>query len=71
MINVFNKLNCCGCSACYNICPQQCIKMESDNEGFWYPVVDKEKCTDCGLCDEVCPIKNNIIIEKISYSQPQ
>jgi len=36
--------------------------MHSDNEGFWYPVVDIENCTDCGLCDEVCPILNNKII---------
>ena len=30
--------------------------MISDEEGFWYPQVDKEKCIDCGLCEKVCPI---------------
>ncbi len=29
--------------------------MASDEEGFLYPEVDSEKCTDCGLCDKVCP----------------
>ena len=30
--------------------------MISDNEGFWYPYVDREKCIECGLCEKVCPI---------------
>lgn len=30
--------------------------MVSDEEGFWYPQVDKEKCINCGLCEKVCPI---------------
>lgn len=58
MISIIDKRNCCGCHACYNICPQRCIGMQSDNEGFWYPFVASDKCTDCGLCDKVCPIVN-------------
>lgn len=58
MINITDKQNCCGCYACYNICPQKCISMQPDEEGFWYPVVDIEKCTDCGLCEKVCPVIN-------------
>ena len=23
-----------------------------------YPVIDKEKCINCGLCEKVCPVKN-------------
>lgn len=52
-----NKVNCCGCTACYNVCPIGAITMEPDFEGFLYPVVDKEKCIGCGACDRVCPIK--------------
>lgn len=63
MIKITDKQNCCGCYACYNICPQKCISMQSDDEGFWYPVVDMEKCIDCGLCEKVCPILNKKIIE--------
>ena len=60
MINITNKTNCCGCHACYNICPQFCIRMEQDLEGFKYPIVDKSKCIECNLCEKVCPIINNI-----------
>lgn len=58
MIEVTNKIDCCGCSACANVCPKNCIEMISDNEGFLYPKVDKEKCVNCGLCEKVCPIIN-------------
>ena len=63
MINIIKKQNCCGCYACYNICPQKCISMLADDEGFWYPVVDTKQCTDCGLCEKVCPILNKKIVE--------
>lgn len=58
MINIKKKEECCGCHGCTNICPKQCISMEIDNEGFWYPKVDKSKCIDCSLCVKVCPIIN-------------
>lgn len=53
-----NKKECCGCTACKNVCPKDAISMEEDIEGFLYPVIDKNKCIKCGLCDKVCPIKN-------------
>lgn len=53
-----NKTNCCGCSACVSICPKQCITMKVDEEGFLYPWTDKEKCSNCGLCDKVCMINH-------------
>ena len=28
--------------------------MQPDVMGFLYPVVDKDKCVDCGLCEKVC-----------------
>ena len=56
MINIEDKKECCGCSACVQRCPKQCIVMKEDEEGFLYPVVDKEVCIDCGLCEQVCPV---------------
>ena len=56
IITIIEKKNCTGCYACVTICPQQCITMKSDSEGFWYPAVDKESCLDCSLCEKVCPI---------------
>lgn len=56
MIQIVEKYNCCGCHACYNICPQQAISMSPDEEGFLYPKVDVNKCTDCHKCEKVCPL---------------
>ena len=50
MISITNKENCTGCYSCHNVCPKECITMESDFEGFWYPKVDLNSCNDCGLC---------------------
>ena len=61
MIEINKKSNCCGCEACVNICPQKCITMVEDEEGFRYPVIDKEKCINCGLCEKNCQY-----IEKIN-----
>lgn len=58
MINIQNKVDCCGCNACGDICGKHAISFVTDNEGFWYPKVDKDLCVDCGLCDKVCPIQN-------------
>lgn len=58
MINIKEKADCCGCSACMNICPKKCITMEKDEEGFLYPVVDEKRCIHCGLCEKTCPIIN-------------
>ena len=57
MIAIKRKDDCCGCSACAQVCPQKCINMVEDNEGFLYPRVDHSVCVDCGLCEKVCPIK--------------
>lgn len=56
MVEILNKTNCTGCSACANICPRGCVKMTADSEGFLYPAVNEEICMDCGLCENVCPM---------------
>jgi coenzyme F420-reducing hydrogenase beta subunit len=55
MIKIENKEDCCGCYACLNVCSKDCITMERDNEGFFYPKVDESLCIDCHLCENVCP----------------
>lgn len=54
MIRITDKHNCCGCSACFSICPKKCITMQADSEGFLYPLVNETDCIDCGLCENVC-----------------
>lgn len=56
MIHIEDKKNCCGCSACVQVCPKQCISLSEDKEGFLYPHVDSNACINCGLCEKVCPI---------------
>ena len=56
MIDIKQKKDCCGCSACAQVCPRACIRMEQDAEGFSYPGVSKEQSVQCGLCEKVCPI---------------
>lgn len=58
MIKIENKRKCCGCTACASICPQKCIKMLPDEEGFLYPKIQQDKCVDCGACNKVCPVDN-------------
>lgn len=55
-MNVASKqqIDCCGCTACANICPQNAITMEPDTLGFYYPRVQPDKCIDCGLCLKKC-----------------
>ncbi|MCQ2468644.1 MAG: Coenzyme F420 hydrogenase/dehydrogenase, beta subunit C-terminal domain [Ruminococcus sp.] len=48
------KTECCGCGLCVVKCPQKAISMLSDEEGFLYPKIDTEKCTNCGLCNRIC-----------------
>lgn len=50
---------CCGCKACANLCPTKAIMMQSNIEGFCIPIIDINKCTNCGLCEKVCPHLNN------------
>ncbi|MGB4243761.1 MAG: Coenzyme F420 hydrogenase/dehydrogenase, beta subunit C-terminal domain [Dethiobacteria bacterium] len=61
--HIKKKKHCVGCFACFSICPQSCISMDSDEEGFWYPQVDYDKCIECNLCIQVCPILNKISVQ--------
>ena len=62
------KENCCGCTACKIACPQQCIEMKYDEEGFQYPIVDDKKCVHCGICNAICPFKNIYTITDIPFA---
>jgi len=58
MIEIKEKYNCCGCGACIQKCPKQCISLKEDHEGFLYPNVNKSLCINCHLCEKVCPVLN-------------
>lgn len=46
--------NCTACKKCVINCPGQAIRIE-DNKT---PVLDKQKCSKCYVCDEVCVVGN-------------
>lgn len=55
---------CTGCGTCFNICRNHCIEMKPDREGFLKPVINAEKCVQCGECDKSCRV-----IQRLSYKE--
>ena len=72
MIQLADKASCTGCTACVNICPNQCLHMNADANGFLMPeLVFPDKCINCAACQNVCPVlKPKEMTEKntISYA---
>lgn len=52
---VSQNINCTGCGACANICPDCVITMEYDENGYLKPYNHNLICRNCGKCLEVCP----------------
>ena len=42
--------------------------MQPNHEGFLHPVVDAEKCVECGACEKACP---GLSVAKNEQTQPQ
>ena len=62
--------DCCGCTACESICKHNAISMITDEEGFLYPKIYLEKCIDCKLCENVCPVLDRDVTVRIkSYKK--
>ena len=53
------KAMCCGCAACYSICPVEAISMIADEKGFWYPEIDEGICIRCQQCLNICVFKKD------------
>lgn len=45
---------CTSCQMCGAVCPVGAITIKLNDEGFYRPFVDIEKCIDCGLCVKNC-----------------
>lgn len=63
MIEIVDRKECTGCSACFSVCPEKCITMNEDEDGFYYPEVNHDECTKCSLCINICPVINVSIVK--------
>ncbi|WP_297249419.1 polysaccharide pyruvyl transferase family protein, partial [uncultured Brachyspira sp.] len=53
-----NRKECTGCSVCYMVCPHNAIEIIETKEGFHYPIINDDKCTNCGVCVKKCHALN-------------
>lgn len=56
VVDELAKRHCCGCGSCAQACPKGAVSMAQDEEGFYYPMVDRARCVGCGLCVKACPV---------------
>lgn len=55
MNNISNVKSCFGCGVCTLACGKKIIDIKLDKHGFYTPyITDPSKCTNCGLCKDVC-----------------
>jgi NAD-dependent dihydropyrimidine dehydrogenase PreA subunit len=59
-IELASDEKCTGCMACLNICHKNAIHTIQNRQGFYRPQIDLSRCVYCGLCENVCPQKNNL-----------
>lgn len=59
---------CTSCQMCAAICHANAITIQLDNEGFYRPHINNDKCTNCGQCTQVC-YKYDHEIEKTSNKE--
>ena len=45
--------NCTSCQMCSAVCLVDAISIKLDEEGFYAPKVDNNKCISCGKCKKV------------------
>lgn len=55
-----NDSECCGCSACYAVCPKGAINMIPNRYGFLYPKINEVVCVRCSKCLSVCAFKKKL-----------
>lgn len=72
-MNISNIHSCYGCGVCAIACGKKIIDIRLNADGFYEPYIkDPSKCSNCGLCLEVCSYSHCITalkeIPKESYA---
>ena len=53
--NISKVHDCYGCGVCATACGRKIIEIVQNANGFYEPrITDESKCTQCGICTEVC-----------------
>ena len=72
---------CTSCQMCAAVCPKNAITIRLNEDGFYRPYLNADKCIDCGLCVKVCykfdpdvkvtsvEEKNKITVKSAQYKQ--
>lgn len=76
-MNISNTHDCFGCGVCAIACAKHIISIELNADGFYEPrIAEPDKCTDCGLCMDVCSyshdnlaLKNPVITPYAAWSK--
>ena len=70
-IKIINGIhNCYGCGVCAIACARGIIEIRLNKDGFYEPyITEPDKCTDCGLCMDVCSYNHDDLALK-TYSEP-
>ena len=65
-MNISHIHHCYGCGVCALACGMQIISIRLNENGFYEPTVtNPTKCTDCGLCVEVCAYSHDELSLKV------
>lgn len=67
-MNVSGIHDCYGCGVCAIACAKQIITISLNEDGFYEPhISEPSKCTDCGLCVNVCSYSHDVLSLKSTH----
>ena len=62
---------CTGCLACLDNCSFDAITYKYKSDGFFYPDVKTDACTECKTCEKACPVINGYSYERFNGNIPK
>lgn len=59
--------DCSGCGLCNLVCPEKCIDIKLNKEGFFVSDVNMDKCINCKICEKACPQLRSVFYKPINF----